>query len=108
MDSNNSGKQVSFQKKLWLAHASASTANIKRKPLTQLSTKAVRVHLPSSPMTLADSSALAGKPCAGCSKFPTNYYYSAHEIPIAAQSRQGHASSFIKHSYARRSYSAPR
>jgi hypothetical protein len=37
----------------------------------------------------------------GCSKFPTYIYYSAHEIPIAAQSRQGHASSFIKHSYTR-------
>jgi hypothetical protein len=58
-------------------------------------------------MTLAHSSALAGKPCVGCSKFPTYIYFSAHEIPIAAQSRQGHASSFIKHSYARRSYSAP-
>jgi hypothetical protein len=59
-------------------------------------------------MTVARSSALAGKPCTGCSKFSTYIYYSAHEIPIAAQSRQGHASSFIKHSYARRSYSAPR
>jgi hypothetical protein len=44
----------------------------------------------------------------GCSKFPTYIDYNAHEIPIAAQSRQGHASSFIKHSYARRSYAAPR
>jgi hypothetical protein len=34
-------------------------------------------------MTLAHSSALAGEPCAGCSKFPTCIYYSAHEIPIA-------------------------
>jgi hypothetical protein len=58
-------------------------------------------------MTLAHSSALAGKPCVGFSKFPTYIYYSTHEIPIAAQSRQGHASSFIKHSYVRRSYSAP-
>jgi hypothetical protein len=107
MGSNNSRKQVSFQKKLWQAHVSASTANIKRKPLTQLPTKVIRVHELSSPMTLAHSSALAGKPCAGYSKFPTNIYYSAHEIPIAAQSRQGHASSFIKHSYARRLYSAP-
>jgi hypothetical protein len=44
----------------------------------------------------------------GLLKFSTYIYYSAHEIPIAAQSRHGHASSFIKHSYARRSYSAPR
>jgi hypothetical protein len=42
-------------------------------------------------MTLAHSSALAGELCAGCSKFPTYIYYSAHEISIAAQSRQGHA-----------------
>jgi hypothetical protein len=51
---------------------------------------------------------LAGKPCEGCSKFPTYIYHSAHEISIVAQSRQGHACSFIKHSYACRSYSAPR
>jgi hypothetical protein len=30
MASNKSGKQVSFQKKLWQAHASASAANIKK------------------------------------------------------------------------------
>jgi hypothetical protein len=48
-------------------------------------------------MTLAHSSALAGEPCTACSKFPTYIYYSVHEIPIAAQSRQGHAGSFIKH-----------
>jgi hypothetical protein len=59
-------------------------------------------------MTLANSSASAGKPCADCSKFLTYIDYNAYEIPIAAQSRQGHASSFIKHCYARRSYSAPR
>jgi hypothetical protein len=59
-------------------------------------------------MTLAHSSALAGETYVGCSKFLTYIYYSAHEILIAAQSRQGHASSFIKHSYTRRSYSAPR
>jgi hypothetical protein len=59
-------------------------------------------------MTLAQTSVLAGKPCADCSKFPTYIYCSAYEIPIAAQSRQGHVSSFIKHSYAHRSYSAPR
>jgi hypothetical protein len=41
-------------------------------------------------MTLAHSSALAGEPCAGYSKFPTYIYYSAHEIPIATQSCQGH------------------
>jgi hypothetical protein len=58
-------------------------------------------------MTLAHSSASAGKPCGGYSKFPTYIDYNAYEIPIAAQSRQAHASSFIKHSYARRSYSAP-
>jgi hypothetical protein len=52
-------------------------------------------------MTLAHSSASAGKPCAGCSKFPTYIDYNAHGIPIATQSCQGHASSFIKHSYAR-------
>jgi hypothetical protein len=46
-------------------------------------------------MTLAHSSALAGEPWAGCSKFPTYIYNSAHEIPIAAQSRQGHASSSL-------------
>jgi hypothetical protein len=59
-------------------------------------------------MTLAHSSASAGKPCAGCSKFPTYVNYNAHGIPIAAQSRQGHANSFVKHSYACRSYLAPR
>jgi hypothetical protein len=58
-------------------------------------------------MTLSHSSSLGGEPCAGCSKFPTYIYYSAHEIPIAAQNHQGHTSSFIKHSYARRSYSTP-
>jgi hypothetical protein len=47
-------------------------------------------------MTLSHSSALAGKLCADCSKFATYIYYIAHKIPIAAQSRQGHASSFIK------------
>jgi hypothetical protein len=30
MGSNNSEKQVSFQKKLWQAHASASAASIKK------------------------------------------------------------------------------
>jgi hypothetical protein len=59
-------------------------------------------------MTLANSSASAGKPCAGCSKFPTYIDYNAHGIPIAAQSRQAHASSFIKHSYVHHSYLAPR
>jgi hypothetical protein len=59
-------------------------------------------------MIVAHSSASAGKPCVGCSKFPTYIDYNAHGIPIAAQSRQEHASSFIKQSYARRSYSAPR
>jgi hypothetical protein len=44
----------------------------------------------------------------GLLKISHLYSYSAHEIPIAAQSRQGHASSFIKHSYARRSYLALR
>jgi hypothetical protein len=33
--------------------------------------------------------------------------YNPHGIPIAAQSRQGKAISFIKHSYAHRSYLAP-
>jgi hypothetical protein len=51
-------------------------------------------------MTLAHSSASAGKPCASCSKFPTYVDYNAHGIPIAAQSHQGHAS------YARCSCSA--
>jgi hypothetical protein len=55
-------------------------------------------------MTLAHSSALVGEPCAGCSKFPTYIYYSAHESPIATQSHQGHASSFMKHSYVHRSF----
>jgi hypothetical protein len=32
----------------------------------------------------------------------------AHGIPIVAQSHQGHVSSFLKHGYARRSYSVPR
>jgi hypothetical protein len=60
-------------------------------------------------MTLAHASASVGKPCAGCSKVSTYNDYNAHGIPIAAQSRQGHASSFLKHSYyAHRSYSAPR
>jgi hypothetical protein len=40
-------------------------------------------------MTLAHWSALAGKPCAGCSNFPTYIYNSAHEIPIAAQHHKG-------------------
>jgi hypothetical protein len=44
----------------------------------------------------------------GLLKFPTYIDYNAHEIPNAARSRQSHACSFIKHSYARRSYSAPR
>jgi hypothetical protein len=30
MGSNKSGKQISFQKKLWEAHASVSAANIKK------------------------------------------------------------------------------
>jgi hypothetical protein len=59
-------------------------------------------------MTLAHSLVSAGKPCAGCSKFPTYIDYNTHEIPIATQSCQGHTSSFIQHSYACRSYSAPR
>jgi hypothetical protein len=96
--SNKSGKKVSFQKKLWQAHASASAANIKKITADPTPNKG----------DPGSSSALAGEPCAGCSKFPTYIYYSAHEIPIAAQSRQGHASSFIKHSYACRSYSALR
>jgi hypothetical protein len=44
----------------------------------------------------------------GLLKFPTDIDYSAHEIPIATQSRQGHTGSFIKHTYARRSFAAPR
>jgi hypothetical protein len=40
-------------------------------------------------MTLAHSSALAWEPFAGCSKFSTYIYYSAHEIPIAAQTVKG-------------------
>jgi hypothetical protein len=108
MGSNKSGKQVSFQKQLWQAHASALAANIKKITADLTPNKGDPGSLTSSPMTLAHSSALAGEPCAGCSKFPTYIYYSAHEIPIVAQSRQGHTSSFIKHSYARRSYSAPR
>jgi hypothetical protein len=59
-------------------------------------------------MTLAHSSAPLGKPCTGCSKFPTYIDYYAHEISISTQSHQGLASSFIKHSYVCRSYLAPR
>jgi hypothetical protein len=58
-------------------------------------------------MTLANISASAGKPCSGCSKFSTYIDYNAHGIPIAAQSRQGHTSSFLKHSYVCSTYSAP-
>jgi hypothetical protein len=58
-------------------------------------------------MTLAHSSASVGKSRVSCSKFPTYIYYNAHEIPIAAQSHQGNASSFIKHSYTWYSYSDP-
>jgi hypothetical protein len=43
MGSNILGKHVSFERKKWLAHASASAAKIKRKPLTQLKTMAIRV-----------------------------------------------------------------
>jgi hypothetical protein len=50
-------------------------------------------------MTLAHASASAGKPCAGCSKFSTYIYYYAHGIPIPPESREGHASNFLKHSY---------
>jgi hypothetical protein len=49
------------------------------------------VHYPSSRMTLDHASASAGKPCVGCSKFPTYIDYNAHGITIAAQSRQRHA-----------------
>jgi hypothetical protein len=35
------------------------------------------------------SSALAGKPWASCSKFPTYIYYSAHETPIADRAVKG-------------------
>jgi hypothetical protein len=42
-------------------------------------------------MTLAYSSTSAGKPCTGCTKFPTYIHYNAHGIQIAAQRRQGHA-----------------
>jgi hypothetical protein len=58
-------------------------------------------------MTLAHSSALSGKPFVGCSKFPTYIYYSAHEILIAAQSRQAHTGSFIKHRSTTSSFSPP-
>jgi hypothetical protein len=44
----------------------------------------------------------------GLLKISTYIDYNAHEIPVAAQSRQGHAGNFIKHSYVRRSYLAPR
>jgi hypothetical protein len=40
-------------------------------------------------MTLAHASASADKSCAGCSKFPTNIYYSTHEIPIAKRAVKG-------------------
>jgi hypothetical protein len=48
-------------------------------------------------MTQAHSSALAGEPCAGCSKFPTYNYYSAHEIPIHIRllTRQIHNTSIL-------------
>jgi hypothetical protein len=107
MGSNKSGKQVAFKKKLWQAHASASAANIKKITADPTPNKGDPGSLTIVSLDTGHSSALAREPCAGCSKFPTYIYYSAHEIPIAALSRQGHASSFIKNSYVRRSYSAP-
>jgi hypothetical protein len=39
------------------------------------------------PMTLAHTSASAGKPHTSCSNFSTYIDYNAHGIPIVAQSR---------------------
>jgi hypothetical protein len=44
----------------------------------------------------------------GPQNFPMYIDYNPHGILIAAQSRQGHTSSFIKHSYTRHSYNSPR
>jgi hypothetical protein len=106
MGSNKSGKQVSFQKKLWQAHASA--ANIKKITADPTPNNGDPGSLTIIAHDTGPLVSVSRRTDAGCSKFPTYIFYSAHEIPIAAQSRQGHASSFIKHSYARRSYSAPR
>jgi hypothetical protein len=40
-------------------------------------------------MTLAHSPTLVGKPCAGCSKFPTCIYYSAHEFQLLYRAVKG-------------------
>jgi hypothetical protein len=98
MGSNKSRKQVSFQKKLWQAHASASAANIKKIIADPTPKKGDPGSLTIVSHDTGPLVSVAGEPCAGCSKFLTYIYYSAHEIPIAAQSRHGHASSFIKHS----------
>jgi hypothetical protein len=40
-------------------------------------------------MTLAHSSALAGEPCAGCSKFPTYIYYSPMKFQLLHRAVKG-------------------
>jgi hypothetical protein len=107
MVSNKSGKQVSFQKQSCQAHTSASAVNIKKITADPTPNKGD----PSS-LTIVthDTGPLfsISRRIVRAAQIPTYIYYSAHEIPIATQSRQGHANSFIKHSYTRRSYSAPR
>jgi hypothetical protein len=69
MGSNKSGKQVSFQQKLWQAHASVSAANIKKITADPTPNKGDPGSLTIVAHGTAYSSALAGKPCAGCSNF---------------------------------------
>jgi hypothetical protein len=108
MGSNKSRKQVSLQKTLWQAHASASAANIKKIIADPTPNKGNPGSLTIVAHDTGPLVSVSRHTVCGLLKIFTYIYYSAHEIPIAAQSRQGHASSFIKHSYARRSYSAPR
>jgi hypothetical protein len=71
-------------KKIVTGPRAASTANIKKITADPTPDNGDPGSLTIFSLTLAHSSALAGEPCAGCSKFPTYIYYSAHEIQIAA------------------------
>jgi hypothetical protein len=108
MGYNKSGKQVSFQKKLWQTHALASAANIKKITADPTLNKGDPGSLTIVTHDTDPLVSVSRRTVRGLLRISTYIYYSAHEIPIAAQRRQGHASSFIKHSYACRSYSAPR
>jgi hypothetical protein len=106
MGSNNLGKQVSL-KKLWRAHASASAANIKKITADPTPNKGDPGSLTIVAHNTGPLVSVSRRTVHGLLKISTYIYYSAHKTPIAAQSHQGHASSFIKHSFARCSYSAP-